>query len=67
MSQHENADLIRAERLFKTRELQKADAPKATAEYYAAEQAVRDRTRELRRLRLARDAGTGSPASERGP
>lgn len=56
MSQHENAARARAERLFKTRELQKADAPKATADYHAAEQAARDRTRELRRLRLARDA-----------
>jgi len=54
MSQHENA--AHAERLFKTRELQKADAPKATADYHAAEQAARDRTRELRWLRLARDA-----------
>jgi hypothetical protein len=52
MPQRENADHARAERLFKTRELQKADAPKATADYYAAEQAIRDRTRELRRLRL---------------
>jgi hypothetical protein len=56
MPQPENADRARAERLFKTREQQKADAPKATADYYAAEQAVRDRTRELRRLRLARAA-----------
>jgi hypothetical protein len=55
MPEHENADRARAERLFRTRELQKADAPKATADYYAAEQAVRDRTRELRRLRLARE------------
>ena len=53
MPERENADHARAERLFKTRELQKADAPKATAAYYAAEQAIRDRTRELRRLRLA--------------
>ena len=56
MPRHENVDRERAERLFKTRELQKLDAPKATAEYYAAEQALRDRTRELRRLRLAREA-----------
>jgi hypothetical protein len=56
MPQHENADRARAERLFKTRERQKADAPKAIADYYAAEQVVRDRTHELRRLRLARDA-----------
>jgi hypothetical protein len=56
MPQHENAERARAERLFKTREEQKADAPKATADYYAAEQAVRDRTQELRRLQLAREA-----------
>ena len=55
MPQHENTDRARAERLFKTREQQKADAPKATADYYAAEQALRDRTQELKRLRLARD------------
>jgi hypothetical protein len=55
MSQHKSADRARAERLFKTREQQKADAPKATADYYGAQQAVRDRTQELRRLRLARD------------
>jgi len=40
----------RAERLFKAREQLKADAPKALADYYAAEQALRDRTQELRRL-----------------
>jgi hypothetical protein len=56
MPQHADADRARAEQLFKIRELRKADAPKASADYYAAEQAVRDRTRELRRLRLARDA-----------
>ena len=55
MPQHENADRSRAERLFKTRQMQKADAPKATADYYAAEQALRDRTRELRQLRLAQE------------
>jgi hypothetical protein len=46
----------RAERLFKVRELQKADVPRATADYHAALQAVRNRTQELRRLRLAREA-----------
>jgi hypothetical protein len=56
MPQPENADRARAERLLKMREQQKADAPKEAADYYAAGQAVRDRTRELRRLRLARDA-----------
>jgi TfoX/Sxy family transcriptional regulator of competence genes len=45
-----------AERLFKVRERQRGDAPKATADYYAAQQALRDKTRELRQLRLARDA-----------
>jgi len=47
---------VRAERIFKTREQQKADAPKATADYRAAEQKIRDRTQELKRLRLAREA-----------
>lgn len=54
----EPADLNRerAERRFKVREAQKADAPKAIAEYYAAAQRLRERTQELRRLRLAREA-----------
>jgi len=55
MPQHEN-ERVRAERLFKVREQQKVDAPKATADYYAAQQALRDRTIKLRQLRLARDA-----------
>lgn len=54
MPQHENQD--RAERLFKAREQQKADAPKAMAEYHAAIQRMRDRTQELRRQRLVREA-----------
>ena len=54
MPQHENQD--RAERLFKAREQQKADAPQAMAEYHAALQRMRDRTDELRRQRLAREA-----------
>ena len=56
MPQHENQD--RAERLFKAREQQKADAPQAMAEYHAAIQRMRDRTDELRRQRLAREALT---------
>jgi hypothetical protein len=56
MPQHENAARVRAERIFKAREYQKADAPKATADYYAAQQRLRDRTQELRRLRLEREA-----------
>ena len=47
---------VRAERIFKAREYQKADAPKATADYYAAQQSLRDRTQELRRLRLEHEA-----------
>ena len=54
MPQHEQQD--RAERLFKAREHQKADAPQAMAEYHAAIQRTRERTEELRRLRLAREA-----------
>jgi hypothetical protein len=56
MPQHENQD--RAERLFKAREQQKADAPQAMAEYHAAIQRTRNRTDELRRQRLAREALT---------
>ena len=48
-------DIARAERLFKLREERKADAPKASADYYAEEQALRDRTHKLRELRLARE------------
>ena len=55
MPKDEN-ERARAERIFKTREQQKADAPKAMADYYAAQQAIRDRTERLRQLRLARDA-----------
>ena len=55
MPKHES-ERARAERVFKIREQQKADAPKAIAEYYAAQQAMRDRTEKLRQLRLARDA-----------
>jgi hypothetical protein len=54
MPQHEQQE--RAERLFKAREQQKADAPQAMAEYHAAIQRTRERTEELRRLRLAREA-----------
>src|SRR5262245_14560564 len=56
MPEHENADRARAERMFKAREYQKADAAKATADYYAAEQRIRDRTQQLRRLRFEREA-----------
>lgn len=55
MPQYENADRDRAERIFKAREYQKTDAAKATADYHAALQRVRDRTQELKRLRLQRE------------
>ena len=55
MPKPENANRARAERLFKSREQQKADAPKAITDYHVAEQALRDQTAELRQLRLARD------------
>ena len=51
-----DADRARAEATFKRRELQKADAPKAMQDYLAAQQAIRDRTKELRQMRLAREA-----------
>jgi hypothetical protein len=55
MPQHDK-ERARAERLFKIREKQKADAPTATAEYYAAQQRLFDRTQELRQLRLEHEA-----------
>jgi hypothetical protein len=45
----------RAERLFKAREQQKTDAPKAMSDYHAAIQRTRERTAELKRQRLARE------------
>jgi hypothetical protein len=52
----QNASRSRAEALFRRREQQKADAPVAMAEYRAAERAKYERMRELRALRLAREA-----------
>ena len=46
----------RAERHFKAREQQKADAPQAMADYHAAIQHTSERTQELRRQRLARES-----------
>jgi len=42
-----------AEARFKSREQQKADAPLALKEYYAAQEAEREKTRRLRALRLS--------------
>ena len=63
----ETADLNRdrAERRFKAREAQKADAPKAIAEYYAAAQRLRERTQELKQLRLAREAKLAHEAKKK--
>ena len=46
----------RAEAIFKRKEEQKRDAPKAMAEYNAKELATRERTARLRAQRLAREA-----------
>jgi len=56
MPLHENEYRDRAEQIFRAREQQKADAPKAVADYYAAQEKLRTRTQELRQLRLAREA-----------
>jgi hypothetical protein len=45
----------RAEEKFKARAARESDAPKAVAEYYAAQQAAIDRIGALRAKRLARD------------
>ncbi len=58
MPEHKHRDRAHVEWLIKQREKQKADAPQATADYYAAQQRLRDRTQELRRLRLAHEART---------
>ena len=43
------------------RSQQKADAPRATADYQAAEQEMRDRTAKLREARRAREAAGTQP------
>ncbi|HZD40890.1 MAG TPA: hypothetical protein VE131_09230 [Terriglobales bacterium] len=43
-----------AEAQFKAREQQKADAPLSIKEYYAAQEAEREKTRRLRALRLSK-------------
>ena len=55
MPLHAEKNRLRAERQFKAREQQQADAPKAWADYHAAQQKLRDRTRELREQRLLRE------------
>jgi hypothetical protein len=55
-----NPYLTDAERIA-IRTLQKADAPRATADYQAAEQATRERTAKLREARRAREAADDTP------
>jgi hypothetical protein len=49
-------DRARAQRIVRRREELKADAPKALHDYYAAQNAILERTRKLREERLAREA-----------
>jgi hypothetical protein len=56
MPQHQNENRARAEGFFKAGERQKTDATKATMDYYAVQQRLRDRTQELKKLRLLREA-----------
>jgi hypothetical protein len=57
----------RAEAMFKHRQQQAADAPKAMAEYRAAERAKYDRMRQLRALRLAGEAPVRRADRSQGP
>ncbi len=56
MTHNAETDRSRAERIFRRREQLRADAPKAVQDYYAAQQAVIERTRKLREERIAREA-----------
>ena len=53
-------DRARAEAQFKAREARKADAPKATQDYQAEQNAVLARTKRLREERLMREAAASS-------
>lgn len=55
----------RADVHFKVRELQKADAPVARADYEAAGVATREKTARLRALRLAREADKPLPVKKK--
>jgi hypothetical protein len=56
----DTAARARAEAMFKRRQEQQADAPKAMAEYRAAERARYERMRQLRALRLSRETNAHS-------
>jgi hypothetical protein len=60
MSERTDPTRQRAERMFKVRKERQADAPKATAEYYAAQEKLRNRTKELKQQRLEREAQKNS-------
>jgi hypothetical protein len=51
--------------LLKRREEQQADAPKAMAEYRAAQRAALERMHQLRAMRLAREAGAAQSAQSK--
>ncbi len=55
MQKTHETERARAERIFRAREQMKADAPEAVRDYYAAQQALIERTRQLREERLARE------------
>jgi len=59
----------RAEAIFKKKEQQLQEGQQAMAEYEAARAATREKTAQLRALRLARDAGlkTPVPAAQKQP
>ncbi len=47
---------LRAERIFRARELRKADAPQAVKDYYAKIDETLERMKQLRAARLRREA-----------
>lgn len=53
----------RVERLARTKQAQREDAPRAMQEYRDAELAVRSRTEKLRAARLAREKLIAAPRS----
>ena len=56
MKQPTTQQQARAEAIFRRKEEQRIDAPKAMAEYTEKAMEVRERTARLRALRLAREA-----------
>jgi hypothetical protein len=56
MPDNTKADRTRAEAIFKAREERRADAPQATQDYRAKQDAILERTKRLRQERLTREA-----------